>query len=309
MVGMGCLVAGTTRAPIMAIVVIFEMTMTYEIVLPLMLGCITASLVARRLTPHSIYEERLAERGTLLPEGIEETVLVTTRVSDIMRTDSTWVTPSMTYAEIVPLVTATRASVVFVCEEGMELKGVIRLHDVIELASMGDLGPGIIAADMMVPVDPVTGDQALATVFEAYEQFGIGELPVVQDRETRRLVGRLTRRDVMSSLHLEILKSQKLRAKFVHREESQERADYVELPKGSELTRVPCHPDHVDRTMAEARIRARHEVMVVTVIRKNPDGGEMRIIPDGDFVLRLGDDLIVIGPQQALQRWKDECGA
>ena len=70
----------------------------------------------------------------------------------------------------------------------------------------------------------------------------MGELPVVEDRESNKLAGSLARRDVMSSLHLEILKRQKLRAKFVHKDDSQERADYVELPRGSELTRVPCLP-------------------------------------------------------------------
>src|SRR5206468_3496690 len=73
LVGMGCLVAGTTRAPIMALMVIFEMTLDYDIVLPLMLGCITASLVARTLYANSIYTEELAERGTKTPQGLEET--------------------------------------------------------------------------------------------------------------------------------------------------------------------------------------------------------------------------------------------
>jgi CIC family chloride channel protein len=309
LVGMGALVAGTTRAPIMAVMVMFEMTLDYDIVLPLMLGCITASLVARTLHPHSIYTEELADRGTKTPLGLEETVLVTTRAEDVMRQTPTWVSRKTTYGEIVPLVTASRASAVNVCGDDMRFLGVIRVHDVIDLLAMGDIGPGIVAADLMSPVEPVTRDEPLSSVFEAFDLNDLDEMPIVDGLATRRLVGTVTRRDVMAALHMEVLKRQNLRAKFVRREEEQAQTDYVELPKGVELARVPAHPADVGRTFGEAGIRTTHRLTVLSVVRHDESGREIRVLPDGATHVVKGDELIVIAARDDIARWRAEVGA
>jgi len=308
LVGMGCLVAGTTRAPIMAVMVMFEMTRHYDIVPPLMLGCVASSLVARTLYSNSIYTEELVERGTTTPQGLEETVLVTTRAEDVMRTQPTWVAQKTTYSEIVPLVTASRATVVNVCDGDMRFLGVIRVHEIIHLLAMGDLGPGIVAADLMTRVEPVVRDEPLSSVFEAFDNNDVDELPVVDSAATKRLVGAVTRRDVMAALHMEVLKRQNLRAKFVRREDEQAQTDYVELPKGVELARVPANPSHFGKTLGETSIRSASKLTVLSVVRKDDAGREIRILPDGDMRLAEGDQLIVIGGSEDIKRWRAEVG-
>jgi CIC family chloride channel protein len=59
-VGMGALLAATTHAPLMSILMIFEMTLSYEVMLPLMLACITGYVVAHRIRPESVYAKSLA---------------------------------------------------------------------------------------------------------------------------------------------------------------------------------------------------------------------------------------------------------
>lgn len=307
LVGMGCLVAGTTRAPIMAVMVLFEMTLSYDIVLPLMLGCITASLVARSLYRYSVYEEGLIARGRTTPQGIEETVLATTRVEDVMRTNPTWVSRSATYGEIVPLITASRASAVYVCGDDHVYLGVIHIHDVIQLASLGDLGPGIIALDLASPVEPVTVDRPLSDVFEAMETQEIDELPVV-DPAKRRLIGTVARRDVMAALHVEVLQRHNLRAKFVRQDEQGKHTDYVALPRGVELARVPAHPAHFGRTLGESGIRATHKLTALFVVRTDEQGKEMRILPEASMTLQKGDELIVLGEGEDIRRWQAEVG-
>ncbi len=305
LVGMGCLCAGTTRAPIMAILVIYEMTRNYEIVMPLMLGCITATLVARTIYPESIYTEKLRARGVTSPVGLEETVLVTTRVTDVMRRDPlTWVDHRATYGEIVPLATAARATVVYVCGAEKRLLGAIRVHDLIELAAMQDLGPGIIADDLRTPVEAVHEEQRLSEAFEFFERSDLDELPVVSKDAVGALIGVVTRKDVMAALHIEVLKRQNLRAKFVHRDDERSATDYVELPKGVELARVPVRAEHVGRTLGECRIRAAHQLTVVSVVRRDESGQELRILADGEFTMRAGDHLIVLGTSDALTRWR-----
>lgn len=59
-VGMGALLAATTYAPLMSILMIFEMTLSYEVMLPLMLACITGYVIAHRIRPDSVYAKSLA---------------------------------------------------------------------------------------------------------------------------------------------------------------------------------------------------------------------------------------------------------
>ncbi|WP_268576981.1 chloride channel protein, partial [Escherichia coli] len=59
-VGMGALLAATTYAPLMSILMIFEMTLSYEVMLPLMLACITGFVIAQRIRPDSVYAKSLA---------------------------------------------------------------------------------------------------------------------------------------------------------------------------------------------------------------------------------------------------------
>jgi CBS-domain-containing membrane protein len=185
---------------------------------------------------------------------------------------------------------------------------VIRVHDLIELLALGDLGPGIVAADLMSRVEPVTRDEPLSSVFEALDANELDEMPVVDGPETRKLVGTVTRRDVMAALHMEVLKRQNLRAKFVRREDEQAQTDYVELPKGVELARVPAHPAHFDKAIGETAIRSSHKLTVLSVVRRDEGGREIRILPDVGTKISRGDELIVIGGADDIKRWRKEVG-
>lgn len=305
LVGMGCLVAGTTRAPIMAVMVVFEMTMDYEILPPLLLACIVSTLVAKSLHRESIYTEKLVQRGHQLPTGLEEHVLVTSPVSDVMRAAEAQIPPSMTAEDVFPLLTDPNLGAVYVVDPKQRLMGVIRPRDVLELARLGDVGPGIVAADLMSHVHPVTPDEPIADVFETYDQHRLHELPVVDDRENRRLLGSIRRADVMATLYTEVLRRQQLRAKFVHREEEEQRTDYVELPEGVEVGRVSLLDGQQGQTLRESDVRGTHGLEIMCVLRTAPDGSVERVLAAPDLELRAGDELIVLGSVEALRRWRE----
>lgn len=306
LVGMGCLVAGTTRAPIMAVLVLFEMTLDYEIMVPLLLGGTTASLVARTLYPHSIYDEGLAARGGAAT-GLEETVLTTTPVGDVMRQNVVSVQRTTPYTEIIPMLAQARSGTIFVTGDRGEHLGVIRIHDVVELSQMGDLGPGIIAVDLMARIDSVRAADPLSRAFDIYDRSDVDELPVVD--AAGMLVGGVARKDVMAVLHMEVLKRQNLRAKFVRRDEDEAHADYVELPKGVELARVRARPEHAGHSFASAQIRTKWRLTVLSLLRDEGEGRERRILPDADTVIREGDDMIVLGDVEDIRRWRGEAPA
>jgi CIC family chloride channel protein len=74
-VGMGAVVSATTHGPLAAILILFEMTGSYEIILPLMFSCIIATIAGRQLMKESIYTLKLVRRGVDIREGKEVNVL------------------------------------------------------------------------------------------------------------------------------------------------------------------------------------------------------------------------------------------
>ena len=81
-VGMGAVVAAATSAPITGILLVFEMTNDYEIVLPLMLTTVIANLVARRIEPDSLYSGWLRRRGERIQQGTDRDLLAGLKVAD-----------------------------------------------------------------------------------------------------------------------------------------------------------------------------------------------------------------------------------
>ena len=93
LVGMGAVVAAGTHAPITAILIIFELTSDYSIILPLMISCIIATLLATRLQHASIYTLKLLRRGIDIHKGKDVNVLQPVLVREQMRSGPVTVSP------------------------------------------------------------------------------------------------------------------------------------------------------------------------------------------------------------------------
>src|SRR5204863_1495824 len=85
-VGMGSMLSATTRSPLLAMIMIFEISLDYSLMPPLMLACVVSVLVARRLHPESIYTEPLRRKGlTISQEGATSEAATQRTVADLMR--------------------------------------------------------------------------------------------------------------------------------------------------------------------------------------------------------------------------------
>ena len=291
-VGMGAAIAATTQAPIMAMMLMFEMTHEANLILPLLLATITASVAARAIGMDPIYMASLRRRGTDIPEGIEETALTTTLVADVMRETRSKVNFDAPFDECARLVKEMRYNSIYVTNPEGTLLGVIHLHDIKEFLAQSGLGEIIIAADLMGDVPDAQPGQTLAEVVGRFDEPDTGELPVVE-AETRTLLGVIDRRDVVSVLSLEVLSGGTRRAKFVEHAGAQH---YVEIPVGHAMARIDAPEEICGRALKETDFRNRTGLTVLTIVR-----GEERIEAQPDTVVRKGDGLIVMGPVESIR--------
>ena len=196
LVGMGAFLAATTHAPIMAIIMIFELTLDYQIILPLMLACVVGYYTSISIEKRSIYAEALKRKGA----GDYRKQLAELHVRDLMKENPLTVSPNAGFSEIGEKFIATRFNYLYVTDRDRFL-GAVSLHDIKDYLNTPELARVVIAGDIIRDHFPVVPPNA--TLNEALERFSDhdGErLPVVSSSPEYRLVGSISKTDVILAL-------------------------------------------------------------------------------------------------------------
>jgi chloride channel protein, CIC family len=196
LVGMGAFLAAATHAPIMAIVMIFEMTLDYQIILPLMLACVVGYYTSVSIEKRSIYAEALRRKGA----GDYRKQLAELHVRDLMKPQPLTISPTSGFAEIGEKFISTRFNYLFVTDNGRFL-GAVSLHDIKNFLHTPELAKVVIAGDILRDSFPVLPPEASLT--EALERFSEhdGErLPVVTETNGQALIGSVSKTDVILAL-------------------------------------------------------------------------------------------------------------
>jgi len=310
-VGMGGLVAGITHAPIAAVALLFEMTQDAGVVLPLAVCAAASALTAKLLARDSLYTESLRARGVPLDAGVEELALRQMRVGDLLDAPVATVRPAATLRDILQRFEREPIDLLYVVDERRALHGVISLHDVKEFFHRFEGAPGrsFIAVDAMRRAPVLDPDRSLAEVLDLFDLPDFDELPVA--RSDGVLLGRVTRRDLVATLNLEVLGRPSLRAKFVI--EGDVHARYLELPRGYELARLSVTRALAGRRLGDTGLRRNHRVVALAIVRADPEFGEQRVAFDPDLRLEEGQSLVVMGRHEDIaalrQAWDHAASA
>jgi CIC family chloride channel protein len=196
LVGMGAFLAATTHAPIMAIIMMFELTLDYQIILPLMLACVVGYYTSVSIEKRSIYAEPLKRKGT----GDYRQQLAELHVRDLLKPGPLTVSPTARFAEIGEKFIAARVNYLYVTEEGRFL-GAISLHDIKNYLNTPELASLVIAKDIVREGFPtVRPGASLAEAMEHFLQHDGERLPVVTNLGDNRLIGSLSKTDVILAL-------------------------------------------------------------------------------------------------------------
>jgi chloride channel protein, CIC family len=204
LVGMGALLAGTTHAPLTSVLMVFEMTLDYNLVVPLLVASAASSLLATRLLRDSVYTEALRRQAEAAePEDGHAGAL---RVREVMRQDQVAVPPDLTLAELLDRFVSARRNHLYVVEDG-RFAGAVNLHDLNrELRSRA--GSSLRARDLAHrSFEATVPDERLDRVLERFARQECERLPVLADRTSRVLVGTVSKRDILAAYAQERLQA------------------------------------------------------------------------------------------------------
>ncbi len=191
LVGMGAFLAAATGAPVMAIIMIFELSLNYQILMPIMLAAVLSHQVSRSLSARSLYGEALKRKG----QASVSIYLATLKVGDLMHAANEPVPADAGFGEVAKAFLQSRRDFLSVVENG-RFVGTILLHDIKPYLDQPDLESVLIAKDVMrEEASRLSPGQNL---YDALGTFGRAEsecLPVL-DKDSR-LLGNLTKTDVL----------------------------------------------------------------------------------------------------------------
>ena len=306
LVGMGGVLAGMTHAPLTAIMMVYEQTnANYQVVLPLMFVCIISHVTTRLLKARSLDEESLQRQGIVMPTGLEASIMQSLRVQDILHEDVHAIRQTAAFREVVEQFLKEPYNNIYVVDSAGTFLGAIRLHSVKDMLHQGDSLSLVIADDLVdTTFQFVTPRQNLADAMDIFWRENAERLPVIHNVTDRKLVGWISKRDLLGVYSQEVLRKRQLSARFVVHEEDEHRDVFVELPEGFEIRTLEL-PAHLDgRTLTEIAPRSQFGVHVLAIRHRDPVTGRVITeLPAPTTRLTSGNDLVAIGKSEDLAQF------
>ncbi len=295
LVGMGGIVAGAMHAPITAMLMMFELTGNYTIILPLMTVCILSTLVTNLIQRESIYTAKLARSGIDLFRGRTLDIFRDLKVRDCQKAPPMSLQGSIRASAAVKALVEGVESTRYVVEEGGRLAGAIRLHDIKGFLSRPEsFEQGLLAQDIADSRAPTCfPDESLSDALLKFERSGVTELPVV-DPASGHLIGILPYQELISHYNEEVFQRDTgdgLRRRLVATRDP----GRVPVAPGLSIVTWSPPPTFLGQSLAEAALPGRFMVQAIMIRKIGQSGREELVLPDRDYVITAGDRIIVCG--------------
>ncbi len=278
-VGMAAVFAAAARAPLTAIMIVFELTDDYRILLPLMAAVVVAVVIAERMEPESIYTLKLVRRGIRLFRGRDMDVLASVYVAEVMDPNPVTVSPDVPANSLGGLFLQTNSHAFPVVDEEGRLWGIVSLADYRRaIGNKPSADPGLKVRDIAVrSVIVAYPDETLRDVAQKMAPRDLSRVPVVDRKNPHKLLGVIRRNDIVHAYELGMV-----RRGFAL-------GELPGAPPGTATARFVLAADSplVGRSLAEVHLP--EDFLIIHIDR---DG--QTLLPHGDTVLRAGDTITIL---------------
>ncbi|MFN8471776.1 MAG: chloride channel protein [Anaerolineae bacterium] len=296
LVGMAAVLAGTVRAPLTAILLLFEMTGDYRIILPVMFAAGLSLLVARRLQPHSVYEYGLALKGVRLEHGRDVEVLESISVGEVMRSNLPTLAQDASLATAAEVFATTHHHGLPVVDDHGDLVGIFTVSDLERVEAEEEKAPPNVGAACTRELVVAYPGESIGSALRRMSVRDIGRLPVVARDNPHRLLGVLRRSDLVRAYDLALRRRTAIR----------QQAHQVRLGAHTDVgvEDVIVARDAPCAGKALRTLQLPRESVIATIRR-----GPQIIIPHGDTILEPGDVIVIVADEAASAEMRRICGS
>ena len=282
LVGMAAFFGGVAHAPITAILILFEMTGDYQIILPLMLATVVSTIVSRNVSRDSIYTLKLTRRGVILSQDTQAIDLMQGVTAEMaMNRETEAVQQDMQLVELMSTFSSTHYHALPVINQNSELAGLVNIKELDLLRTQGSLESKTVADILSVKApQTILTNQPVWMALRHLEAQGEGCVPVVAETGSKKLLGVLRRIDIIRAYN----KAVSERAQDQHHDEILN----IRKLNRSGLTEVTLSPDSPFVGKRVKELRLGEDTLMVSVRRNN----SLRIVR-GETILHAGDQVTI----------------
>ena len=210
LVGMAAVFAAAARAPLTAMLIVFEMSNDYSLILPLMVSGVVATVVAAIICPESIYTIKLAKRGIRFSQGRDLDIMQGVNVSEVMNKKPIKFDVNLPFTTLYATFQETRFHGFPVVHDQNRLYGIVTLTDMTRLLSgnhkISELAIKDVATTDVITVFP---DEPVWAAIKKMAPRGLARLPVVSREDGQTLMGLISRSDIIRAYDVGIMRKQK----------------------------------------------------------------------------------------------------
>jgi chloride channel protein, CIC family len=307
LVAMGGIVAGTTRAPITAIIMIFEITNTYDIILPLMITCIISAILSSKFSRESIYTMRLIDRNIHFKESAEINPMRSIFVRDVYTNRIEYIEQDMNFDTILSELFSRESPYLVVRDEKDRLLGTIFLNDLRKSYSeWEDLQEIAIAKDLVYTnFKPVMRHQDCQEALDRMIEAKMPGLPVVDRFDDKKVLGMIWQKDILDIFREEMSRKSiattllnNIQVRHTHQE--------VRFMQGRSIAEVSIPESFIGQSIRSLNIRASYQVEILSIHKVREANLPIDVFPDPGRVF-AGDDeyMSIAGNVEMINRLKN----
>ena len=306
LVGMGATLGGINSIPITAMLMIFEMTREYSLILPLMLSVIVSTTIVQIVNKGSYHLKLLEKQGFRISAGRESSILKSIFVENIMRNDAIIVNQNAPLNKLVPKLIDSPHRVIYTVDDDNNLIGVITDSQIRPLITEYEsLKKSIIAHDIAdTQVIKINLSNDLDYVLKLLTKADIEELPVVSDDDGDKIIGIVTRQDVLDSYNKESLKHD-LADGLTREIKTLNKLSISKVADGYAIVERKPSRDFIGKTLSELKLRNKFglEVLMIKKSKELFDENESEtkiVMPRHDYKIERDDILVLFGAEDKI---------
>ncbi len=197
LVGMGGLIAGVLHAPLTAIFLIAEITMAYELFIPLMITATISYATIKFFEPNSVYHIQLARRKQLFTHDKDKVVLSLMRVDKLIERDFDTIRLDATLGDLAIVIAKSKRNIYPVVDDDNHFYGMVILDDIREIMFRTDLYESTYVRNLMIkPMVTFEPGESMESVAQKFHKSGKYNIPVLKNQ---KYIGFVSRARVFSS--------------------------------------------------------------------------------------------------------------
>lgn len=306
LVAMGGVIAGTMRAPITAIIMVFELTLNYEIILPLMITCIISTLLSSKLSRESIYTLKLLLQNIKLKEGTEINVMESIFVKEVYTKEYEVINFRDNFNQIFTKIIRGRGRIFPVTDDKNNVVGIISVASIREhLLQKDELQDVLIASDLFIPINKfVKLEDNCQTALDLMRQYDCDSYPVVEKQNSRKLIGMIFLKDIHDAYQKEIERKD-IAASLASRITMKEDEKNVHFIEGHSIAEIIPPKSFIGKSIRQLEIRKKYGVDVLSIKQKIKGRETVKAIPNPDYIIESNDLLIIAGEIKNINKIKN----